>query len=177
MNQKLFLPSAKTGFLLSSSKTCFNVALFSIFPQNFFGTNFRDQNKNNVIETTRCFVDQQTKKYCVYYVSEHLKYCTEIKEYWLNKNFCVYYMSEHLKYCTQINEYWLNKNFCVYYVSEHLKYCTQIKEYWLNKNVSEHSIDSAVLIANITLLESRNGLAKNEGLCLWFLISIFFNFF
>ena len=32
-----------------------------------------------------CYVYQLSKKYCVYYVSEHLKYCSKINEYWLNK--------------------------------------------------------------------------------------------
>ena len=30
-----------------------------------------------------------SKKYCKYYVCEHLKYCTHIKEYRLNKNVCL----------------------------------------------------------------------------------------
>ena len=55
----------------------------------FFGTNFRHQNKNNFIEATSYFVYQLSKKYCIYYVSEHLKYCRQINEYWLNKNACL----------------------------------------------------------------------------------------
>ena len=51
---------------------------------NFFWTNFCHQNKNNVVETITCFVYQLPRKKCVYYVSEHLKYCTQINEYWLN---------------------------------------------------------------------------------------------
>ena len=43
---------------------------------NLFGTNFRHQNKNNVIETISWFVYQLSKIYCIYYVSEHLKYCS-----------------------------------------------------------------------------------------------------
>ena len=39
------------------------------------------QNKNNVVVTISCFVYQLSKKYCVYYVSEHLKYCSQINEY------------------------------------------------------------------------------------------------
>ena len=75
----------KLAFLLNVllSKTCSNVELFSIFSQTY---NFRDQNKNNVIETTSGFVYQLSEKYCVYYVYEHLKYCTQINKYWLNKN-------------------------------------------------------------------------------------------
>ena len=30
-----------------------------------------------------------SKKYFGYYVSEHIKYCTQINEYWLNKNVCL----------------------------------------------------------------------------------------
>ena len=51
-----------------------------------FGTNFRDQNTNNVIQTTNCFIDKLSKIYCVYNVSEHLKYCTQVNEYRLNKS-------------------------------------------------------------------------------------------
>ena len=32
---------------------------------------------------------KKKKKYCVHYVSEHLKYCAQINEYWLNKNVCL----------------------------------------------------------------------------------------
>ena len=71
--------------LLHTSKTSSNVEFFT----NFFGTNFRHQNKNNVIETISCFVDQLSNKYCVYYVSEHLKYCSQTNEYWLNKYSCL----------------------------------------------------------------------------------------
>ena len=64
--------------------------LFSIFSQIFFGTNFRYQNKSNVIEIINgLFLPAAKKKYCVCYVSEHLKYCTQINEYWLNKNACL----------------------------------------------------------------------------------------
>ena len=66
-----------------------NVELFSIFSQTFFGTNFRHQNENNIVETISCFADQLSKKYCVNYVSEHLKYCLQVNEYWLNKNACL----------------------------------------------------------------------------------------
>ena len=59
------------------------------FLLHFFGTNFRHQNKNNVVETVSCFAYQLSKEYCVYYVSEHLKYCSQINEYWLNKNACL----------------------------------------------------------------------------------------
>ena len=78
-----------SAFLLHTSKTFYNVELFSIFFTNFFGSNFRHQYLNNVVETISCFVYQLSKKFCVYYVSEHLKCCTQINEYWLNKNACL----------------------------------------------------------------------------------------
>ena len=78
-----------SAFLLHTSKVFPNVELFSILFTKFFGTNFRHQNKNNVVEIISCFVDQLSKKYCVYYVSEYLKYCSQINEYWLNKNVCM----------------------------------------------------------------------------------------
>ena len=54
-----------------------------------FSTNFHHQNKNYVIETISCFAYQLSKKYCVYYMSEHLKYSTQINEYLLHKNACL----------------------------------------------------------------------------------------
>ena len=33
------------------------LSCFLLFPQTFFGTITYDQNENNVIETTNCFVD------------------------------------------------------------------------------------------------------------------------
>ena len=68
---------------------CKTFELFFIFSQTFLWTNFRYQNKNNVVETISSFVYQLSKEYCVYYVSEHLKYCLQINEYWLNKNACL----------------------------------------------------------------------------------------
>ena len=38
------------------------------------------------------------KQYCVYYVLEHFKYCTEINEYWLNKNICLNVVLENKLY-------------------------------------------------------------------------------
>ena len=69
----------KPAFLLNTSQTCSNVELFSIFTQTFLELIFATNIKNNVIEIISCFVDQLSKKYCVYeyYVSEHLKYCTQ----------------------------------------------------------------------------------------------------
>ena len=55
-----------SAFLLHTSNTFCTVELFFIFFTNFYGTNFRHQNKNNVVETTSCFVDQLSKKYCLY---------------------------------------------------------------------------------------------------------------
>ena len=81
----------------NTSKTFSKVELFCIFSQTFFGTKFRYQNKNKVNETIGYFVYQLLKKYCVYYVSERLKYCTQINKYWFNKKIPVW------KYCTYIS--------------------------------------------------------------------------
>ena len=67
----------RSVYLLHTSKTFSNVELFSIFCTNYFGINLRHQNKNNVVEKISCFV------------SEHLKYCSRINEYWFNKNACL----------------------------------------------------------------------------------------
>ena len=74
-----------SAFLLHTSMTFSNVAVFTIFSQTFFELIFA----TNVVETISCFIYQLSKNYCVYYVPEHLKYCSQINEYWLNKNGCV----------------------------------------------------------------------------------------
>ena len=73
------------AFLLHSCETFSNVELFSIFSQIFLEL----ISAISVVETISCFVDQLSKKYCLYYLSEHLKYCSQINEYWLNKNVCL----------------------------------------------------------------------------------------
>ena len=89
-NKKLILPistARRSGYTLVRPFPTLNC--FPFF-RNCFGTNkFRHQNKNNVVETISLFVYQLSKKYCEYYVSEHLKYCTQINEYCLNKNACL----------------------------------------------------------------------------------------
>ena len=56
-------------------------SVFHFFSHTFLGTNFLAKYTNNVIETTSYFVGQLSKNDCVYYVFEHLKYCTQINEY------------------------------------------------------------------------------------------------
>ena len=85
-NQKLLLLTAST------QRPCYPVVSWIAFHffTNFFETNFRHQNKNYVVQTISCFfIYQLSKQYWIYYVSEHLKYCTQINEYWLNKNSCL----------------------------------------------------------------------------------------
>ena len=138
------------AFLLHNSKSFSKVELFSIFPKTFLELIFHHQNKNNVVET-------------ISYVPEHLKYCTQINEYWLNKNSMskvelFFIFSEtflELIFTTKIKTnvvetiscfaYQLSKKYCI--VSGHLKYYTQLNEYWLNKNaMSEHSIGNKIII-------------------------------
>ena len=77
------------SFPLHTSKTFSNVELFSIFSHIFLELIFGHQNKNNVVETISCFVYQLSNKYCVYYVSEHLKSPSnqrrnEVTKHWRN---------------------------------------------------------------------------------------------
>ena len=65
-------------FLLNTSKTYSNIKLFAFFRKLFLRLIFATKIKINVGEITSCFVGQLTKKYCVYYVSEHLTYCDQI---------------------------------------------------------------------------------------------------
>ena len=62
-NQKLFLLTA------TARRSCYilvrpfpTLSCFLLFFTNFFGTNFRYQNKNNGVEIIRCFVYQLKKK-------------------------------------------------------------------------------------------------------------------
>ena len=138
-----------SAFLLHITKTFSNFELFSIFSQTFFGTNFRHENKSNVVETISCFVYQLSKKYYVYYVSEHLKYCLQIKEYWLNKNACLNtvlgeFCSVKRKFCSvsllkfmDLSGPWdLQKNYyrpsCSNTVFRHCIFCVNRKKrhYW-----------------------------------------------
>ena len=86
LESKLALTNRNSlAFLLYNSNTFYNVDLFSIFSQTFleliFATKLKQCCWNNQL-----FVYQLSKKYCVYYVSEHLKYCSQINEYWLRLN-------------------------------------------------------------------------------------------
>ena len=83
-NQKLLLLTATARRSCSTLVRPFS--MLSCFP--FFHKLFWNQNKNNVVETVSCFV-YLLKKYCTDYMSEHLKYCTQINEYWLNKTACL----------------------------------------------------------------------------------------
>ena len=95
-NQKLFLLTATALHSCYTLVRPLPTLSCSPFFTYFFGTNFRHQNKNNVVVTISCFVYQLSKKYCVSYVSEHLTYCTQINEYWLNKNACLNIVLEYM---------------------------------------------------------------------------------
>ena len=87
--RKATLESKSKAFLLQTSKTCSNVELFSIFSQTFLELIFATKMKTMLLEQSAVLFTSCQKKYCVYYVSEHLKYFTQINEYWLNKNLCL----------------------------------------------------------------------------------------
>ena len=69
-----------SALLLHTSKTVYNVEFFSIFSQTFLKLIFATKIKTMLLKQSAVF-----RKYCVYYVSEHFKYCTQINEYWLKK--------------------------------------------------------------------------------------------
>ena len=77
-----------SAFLSHTNKTFSNVELFSIFSQTFLEQIFAYEMKTMLLKQSAVFFYQPSKKYCVCYVSEHLKYCIQIhvNEYWLNKN-------------------------------------------------------------------------------------------
>ena len=80
-----------SAFLLNTNMIFSNVVLFSNFSQTFFETNFRQQNKNKSYWNNQLFCWPAVKKrYCGYYVSEHLKYCSQINKYWLHKKMCIW---------------------------------------------------------------------------------------
>ena len=63
-NQKLFLLTA------TAQRSCYILVrpftILSCFP--FFGTNFRHQNKSNVVETISCYVAKLSKKIIAYII-------------------------------------------------------------------------------------------------------------
>ena len=70
-----------SAFLLHTSKTFSNIELFLIFSP--------PKNKNNVCWNNQLLFVYELSKNIVYIVSEHLKYCKQINEYWINKNACL----------------------------------------------------------------------------------------
>ena len=62
--------SNSSAFLLCTSKTFPNVELLSIVLKSFLELIFATKIKTMLLK-------QSAEKYCVYYVSEHLKYCFE----------------------------------------------------------------------------------------------------
>ena len=76
-------------FLFHTSKTFSNVELLSIYSQSFLELIFATKAKTMLLKQSAVLFSQLSKKYCVYYVSEHLKYFSRINEYWLNKNDCL----------------------------------------------------------------------------------------
>ena len=75
-----------SAFLLHTNKTFFQ--RFVVF-HKFFHKIFAIKIKTMLLNQAAVLFTNCQKKYCVYYVSEHLKYCTQINEYWLNKNACL----------------------------------------------------------------------------------------
>ena len=65
----------KSAFLLHSNKTFYNVELFSIFSQAFLELIFATKIKTMLLKQSAVLFTSCQKKYCVYYMSEHLKYC------------------------------------------------------------------------------------------------------
>ena len=78
-----------SAFLLHTSKTLSNVELFSNFSHAFLELLFATKIKTMLLKQSAVPFTRCQKTYCVYYVSEHLKYCTQINEYRLNKNACL----------------------------------------------------------------------------------------
>ena len=66
------------ALLLHTSKTFSNVELFSIFSQIFLELFFVNKIKTMLSKQSAVLFTSCQKKYCVYYVSEHLKYYSQI---------------------------------------------------------------------------------------------------
>ena len=151
INETKDVPSNRKNwrFRWTLVRTVPTLSWFPFFHKLFFGTNFSDQGKNNVIETISCLVDQLSKKYCVYYVSEHLKYYIQINETKVvpsnrkNWRFCwtlvrtaptlscfpCFFFWTNFRDQNKNNDISCKKNIAyIMYVCEHLKYNTQINE-------------------------------------------------
>ena len=75
-NQKLLRNSS--AFLLHTKKIFSNFELFSIFSQSLLELIFATKIKTILLKQSAVLFTS------VYYVSEHLQYCTQINEYWLH---------------------------------------------------------------------------------------------
>ena len=76
-------------FLLHTGKTFSNVELYSIFSETFLELICATKIKAMLLKQSTVLFTSCQIKYCVYYVSEHLEYCSQTNEYWLNKNDCL----------------------------------------------------------------------------------------
>ena len=77
----------KTVFLLNTKKTCSNDIFFLKF---FLELIFAIKRKTMLLKLPAVLLSSWKKYiYCVYYVSEHLKFYTQINKYWLNKTICL----------------------------------------------------------------------------------------
>ena len=85
--------------MLHTSKTFSTVELFSIFSETFLELIFPTKIKTMLLNKSAVLFTSCQKKYCVYYVSEHLKYCTQRNEYFFNKNsyLNIVYFDQYLK--------------------------------------------------------------------------------
>ena len=68
-------------FLLHTRKTFYNVELFSIFSPTFVELIFATKLIKMLLKQSAVLFTSCKKKYCVYYVCEHLKYFTQINKY------------------------------------------------------------------------------------------------
>ena len=66
-----------SAFLLHTNKCFSNIELFFIFSQTFLKLIFATK---MLLKQSAVLFTSWQKKYCVYYVPEHLKYCTQIND-------------------------------------------------------------------------------------------------
>ena len=96
-NQKLLLLTATPRRSCYALETPFTtLSCFPFFHKIFLKLIFTTKIKTMLlIHQSAVLFTSCHKKYCVYYVSEHLKYCAQINEYWLNKNPCLNIVLEY----------------------------------------------------------------------------------
>ena len=80
---------------------------FPFFSWTFLDLIFATIRKTMLLIQSAVLFTSCHQKYCAYYGSEHLKYCSQIEEYWLNKNGCLNMVLGHHSMYKALGNFWI----------------------------------------------------------------------